>query len=33
MRLSGQIAWVEQVNPPRGYRLRQALAKALTPPA
>lgn len=29
-RLSGQIAWAEQVNPPRGHRLRQALATLLS---
>jgi RNA-directed DNA polymerase len=30
-RLSGQIAWVEAVNLPRGHRLREALAHALDP--
>lgn len=28
-RLSGRIAWVEQVNPPRGYRLRLAMTDLL----
>ncbi|MDQ2091040.1 reverse transcriptase family protein [Marimonas arenosa] len=30
-RLSGQITWLEQVNPPRGAKLRERLARALDP--